>query len=274
MKLLYFISDILYFLAYYVFRYRRKVVRKNLLNSFPDKDLKEIVKVEKKFYAFFCDYVVETSKLCFISEKEIKKRITFDGMEQVMQTMGNDKSCVLYLGHYGNWEWVSSIPLHVNKNIHCGQIYHPLENKMFDKLFLKMRKKFGAENITMKDTLRRLITLRREDKQFMVGFIADQVPVWNAIRHWLNFMNQDTPVFSGTERIARQMQSVAYYLDITRPKRGYYHCKFVLMTAEPQNLPEFELTDMYFQLLEQTIKRNPQYWLWTHNRWKRQRNNG
>jgi KDO2-lipid IV(A) lauroyltransferase len=246
-------------------------VRKNLIHSFPEKDLKEIIKIEKGFYSFFCDYVVETVKLYSMNEKEIKKHISFAGMEEVEKAMGKNRSCILYLGHYCNWEWVSSIPLHINKEIVCGQIYHPLENKLFDELFLKVRGKFGAENISMNDTLRRIAGLRREGKQFMVGFISDQAPHWNAIRHWIDFLHQDTPVFSGTERIARQTESLVYYVDIKRPKRGYYHCEFIPMSETPQELPANVLTDMYFQLLEKTICRNPQYWLWSHNRWKRQR---
>jgi KDO2-lipid IV(A) lauroyltransferase len=270
---LYFVADMLYFPLYYAVRYRRKVVRKNLVNSFPDKDLKEIVQLEKKFYAFFCDLGVETLKMYSISTKEMKKRMTFEGLEEVEKVMGNDKSLVLYLGHYCNWEWVASLSLHIPKTAYGGQIYHPLSNKTSDELFLKMRDKFGGHSITMNDTLRRIIGVKREGKQFMLGFISDQVPGGNAIHYWLEFFHQKgTPVFTGTERIARQTESVVYFLDITRPKRGYYHAKFVLMTTEPQNLPENALTDMYFQWLEKEICRNPQYWLWTHNRWKRQKN--
>ncbi|GHT05467.1 acetyltransferase [Bacteroidia bacterium] len=262
-------SQILYYIVYYCMRYRRKVVRKNLVNSFPDKTVAEIVQIERAFYAFFCDFIPETIAFYFMTSKSIKKRITFSGVKEMEAAMGNDKSCVVYLGHYCNWEWVTSLPLHVHKNIACGQIYHPLENRFFDKLFLKMRGKFGAESITMNDTLRRIIGLKREGKQFMIGFISDQVPHGNALRHKLNFLHQNTSVFTGTERVARQTKSLVYYLDITRPQRGFYHCQFIPMTDSPQDLPELELTNMYFQLLEKTIHRYPQYWLWSHNRWKR-----
>jgi KDO2-lipid IV(A) lauroyltransferase len=248
-------------------------VRKNLVNAFPEKDLKEIIRIEKGFYSFFCDCMVEALKLYSMNEKDIKKHISFSGIKEAEEAMGDNRSCLLYLGHYCNWEWVSSIPLHLTKEIECGQIYHPMENQLFDKLLLQVRGKFGAENISMNDTLRRIVGIRNAGKQFMIGFISDQAPHWNAIRHWIDFLNQDTPVFSGTERIARQTKSVVFYVDIKRLKRGYYHCEFVPMSLAPEELPEYALTDMYFQLLEKQIKENPQYWLWSHNRWKRQRTN-
>jgi KDO2-lipid IV(A) lauroyltransferase len=246
-------------------------VRQNLLNSFPEKDLKEVIKIEKDFYSFFCDYVIETIKLFSMSEKDIKKRITFGGFEELKKQMGEDKSCIVYLGHCCNWEWISSVPLHVDKKIRCGQIYHPLENKIFDELFLKVRGKFGAANISMNHTIRQIAEWRKEGRQFMIGFIADQTPNWNSIRYWIDFLHQDTPVFLGPERIARQTESVVFYADVKRLKRGYYHCEFALLSAAPQELPENALTDRYFQLLEKTIRENPPYWLWSHNRWKRQR---
>jgi KDO2-lipid IV(A) lauroyltransferase len=166
---------------------------------------------------------------------------------------------------------VVSIALHMDKKVICGHVYHPLQNKPLDKLFSKVRGRFGAENIAMNNTLRRIVELKQENKQFILGFIADQAPNWNGIRHWIDFLRQDTPVFSGPERLACQTKSIVYYLDIKRPKRGYYQCEFIPITTTPQALPEYALTDMYFQLLEETIRRSPQYWLWSHNRWKRQR---
>jgi KDO2-lipid IV(A) lauroyltransferase len=246
-------------------------VRKNLLNSFPDKALKEIIRIEKGFYSFFCDYVVETIKLFSMSEKEMRKRMRFEGLENVEKQMGNEKSCILYLGHYGNWEWISSLSLHIQEKIHGGQIYRPLRNKLADKLFLKIRGRFGTENISQEQTLRRIVQLRNEKKQFMIGFISDQVPLWTSIRYWLDFLHQDTPVFLGPERLAQQTGAVVFYVDVKRVKRGYYCCEFVSLSPNPRELPEHALTDKYFSCLEKTISRQPQYWLWSHNRWKRQR---
>ncbi|MDR0420059.1 MAG: lysophospholipid acyltransferase family protein [Prevotellaceae bacterium] len=270
---LYFFSDIVYFPLYYCIRYRRKIVRKNLLNAFPEKDLKVIIKIEKKFYSFFCDYIVETIKLFSISEKNIRKRITFEGVEEVIKQMSNDKSCILNLGHYCNWEWITTIPLHLsnNNNFSFGQIYQPLQNKLFDKLFLKIRSRFYAQNIPRKSILRRIASMKQNNKQFVIGFISDQTPQHSSDQRWIDFLNQDTCVFTGAEHIARKTQSVVFYVDIKRLKRGYYNCKFVLLSAKPHELPEYALTNMYFQHLENTIRRDPPYWLWSHNRWKRPR---
>ncbi|MDR2650818.1 MAG: lysophospholipid acyltransferase family protein, partial [Prevotellaceae bacterium] len=258
-RALYFFSDILYFPLYYCIRYRRKIVRKNLLNAFPEKDLKTIIKIEKKFYSFFCDYIVETIKMFSLSEKNIRKRMTFEGLDDVIREMGNDKSCILNLGHYCNWEWITSIPLHLSDNSRLcfGQVYQPLQNKLFDKLFLKIRGRFNAQSIPRKSVFRNIIGLKKENKQFVIGFISDQTPQGNSDHRWIDFLNQDTCVFLGAEHIARKTQSVVFYLDITRIKRGYYNCKFVLLSACPHQLPEHALTDMYFRHLEETIRHNP-----------------
>ena len=192
------------------------------------------------------------------------------GIDEVLKQL-NGRSCVLYMGHYCNWEWVTSLRLHVPQSYHLGQIYHPLKDKATDRFFLKLRGHFHSESIPMVDTLRRIVSLRNEGTPFMIGFIADQTPSWANIRYWLPFLNHDTPVFIGTERIAHQTKSPAYYAAMTRPKRGYYHCEFVLLHDEPQTLPEHQLTDRYFKALEQSIQGEPAYWLWSHRRWKRQR---
>ena len=266
---LYFLSDLLYYPLYYLIRYRRKIVRKNLELSFPEKTTGEIVRIEKEFYSFFCDYLLETFKLLSISKETISKRMKFEGLEELNASFAEGHSCAAYLGHYCNWEWISSLPLSVDKNIVCGQIYHVLRNKATDRLFLKLRGRMGSTSIPMKQTLRRIITLRRENKQFVIGFISDQTPFWTNIHYWTDFLHRDTPVFTGTEKIARQANLSVYYMDVKRPKRGYYVATFRKMTDNPGELPEFELTERYMRELEKTIIREPQYWLWTHNRWKR-----
>ena len=271
LRILYVISDMLYYPLYYCIRYRRNIVRKNLVNSFPEKKLEEIVKIEKDFYSFFCDYVVETIKLFSIKESTMRKRMVFKGTEMVNQYLAEGKSCILYLGHYCNWEWISSVPLYYPDSVFCGQIYHPLENKVFNELFLKLRGRFRAKSVSMNETLRKIVSLRREKRRSFMGFISDQVPFWNNIHYWTNFLNQDTPVLTGTERIAKQTDAVVFYASIKRPKRGYYVCEYVKLSDSAQKLPEYELTERYFRALEKDIMLYPQYWLWTHNRWKRTR---
>lgn len=269
MRIHYLFSDFFYLLVYYVVRYRVKLVRKNLADSFPEKSAEELRKTEKAFYHWFCDYIVETIKLISISKKELQRRMVFKGVEVIDEMIENGQSCAMYLGHYCNWEWVSSFPLWATPKAKCGQIYHPLENKEFDSMFLKLRQRMGAISIPMAETLRRIATFRKQQQPIVVGYIADQVPFWNNIHHWIDFLNHDTPVLTGTERLVRSAGHAVVYLDITRPRRGYYVGEIKLITLDPKQTKDYELTDAYFRLLEESIRRAPQYWLWTHNRWKR-----
>ena len=231
MGVLHLLSDLIYFPLYYVVRYRRKVVRKNLVNAFPEKTEKEIEEIEKKFYASFCDYVMETVKLMSMSPENIKKHIRFEGIEEVERLASQEsRPCVIYMGHTFNWEFVTSLPLHFkDPKIQLGQIYHPLANKAMDRLFLELRNQYGSENIAMKSTLRRIVDIAKQKQQFIIGFIADQVPTWNEIHHWVDFLNQDTPVFTGTEKIAKRTNSAVFYLHVRRVKRGKYNAHFEFM---------------------------------------------
>lgn len=271
---LYIVSDFLLFpLLYHCTGYRRKIVHKNIVEAFPEKVEKEIIDIEKKFYHFLCDYMVETIKLFSMSKKQLKRRMTFGGVNAIVEAMKKeDKNfCFVYLGHYGNWEWIASLPYWCPDDVLCGQIYHPLYNKAMDQLFLRLRNQFGGECIAMKETLRRIIELKRAKQKCIIGFISDQAPKWNSIHHWCDFLHHDTPVFIGTEKIGKQVDALIYYADVSRPKRGYYHCEFKPMTHEAKKVPDFELTDRFTHLLEEMIKAAPSYWLWSHNRWKRTR---
>ena len=271
LRIHYIISDFLFWLLYKVIGYRRRVVWKNLSASFPEKSQAELKDIECGFYHFLCDYFVETVKMMTISKKEIKKRMVFKGIEDLDEVIESGQSIALYLGHYCNWEWVTSMPLWVTPKVQCGQIYHPLENKYFDKLLLRSRQRLDALCISMQDTLREVVRYKREGQPIMIGYISDQAPNWVNIHHWVDFLNQDTPVFTGTERIVKKMNHAVFYVDMRRIKRGYYEAEFKLMTREPKELEDFKLTDMYFDMLEKSIRRAPEFWLWSHNRWKRTR---
>lgn len=268
MRLLYLLSDGLFFPLFYLVKYRRKVVEKQLDECFPEKSMQERRAIERQFYHFFCDYLVEVIKLFSISKKEMMRRMKFVGIEQVREELKDKKFCFLYLGHYCNWEYIASLSYWLPE-IHCGQIYHRIYNQAFDELFLKLRGQFGGESILMKDTLRRILTLRNQEKKVMIGFIADQLPKWENMHHWTTFLNHDTSFFIGAERIAKQVDAALYYVDVERVKRGYYQVRFRLMTLHPKEFPDYELTDQYARLLEESICRQPAYWLWTHKRWKR-----
>lgn len=269
--ILYRVSDLLYPLVYYVVRYRRGVVRGNLVSSFPDKSAHEITCIERRFYRFFCDYIVETIKLFSVTRKSMMKRMRFSGLEHLEHAFRTDgKNFVfVYLGHYGNWEWIASLPYHVSPDVLCTQIYHPLYNQAFDRLFLRLRNQFGGECVPMKQTLRRIIELKRLQQKTVVGFISDQSPKWNAMHFFLPFLHHDTAVFTGAEQMGRKVDAAYMFARITRPRRGYYECTFEPMPVPSGDADNYELTALYMKQLEQMILEHPQYWLWSHKRWKR-----
>lgn len=267
----YVLSDALYFLVYRLLHYRVKVVRKNISESFPEKDASELRHIERGFYHWFCDYIVESVKLLTMSQRQMKRRLVFKGTDVVDRVVAEGQSCAVYLGHYCNWEWITSLPLWVTPAAQCGQIYHAIENPLFDRLFLRLRQRFGAVCIPMAETLRRIVKYRQEGRPVVIGYIGDQVPFWNNIHHWCQFLNHDTPVLTGTERLARQTGHAVFYMDVRRVRRGYYEAEFQLISREPKQLAEYEVTDEYFRRLEASIRRDPACYLWSHNRWKRTR---
>lgn len=267
---LYLFSDILAWLACDVVKYRRKVVRRNLTASFPDKNDKEIRQIEKKFYKFLCDYFVETVKLASMSPKKMRRHLKVENIEEINEAVRKGQSVSLYLGHYCNWEWVSSLPLHIDPAARCAQIYHPLENKAFDKLLYRLRTKFDANNVPMKDILPTLIKWKKEDVPSVTGYIADQAPGLN-IHLFVEFLNQETGAYTGPERISKFLGAKAVYGHMSRPKRGYYTLRFIPIAENVKKEDIFVTTRKYFSLLEENIIETPQYWLWSHNRWKRSR---
>lgn len=273
-KVLYLISDFLYVLVYKVIKYRYAVIDDNLRKSFPEKSEVEIKEIIRQYYAFFCDYLVETMKLCTMSDKQMKERMEFVGVEEMVQALDQEKKqfAFLYLAHYGNWEWISSLSarvIDVNPEITGGHIYHPLRNEAFNRLFLKMRSRFKGINIPMKETLRFIMTQKRLHKKTIIGFIADQGPKWNSIHHWLDFMGRRTAVFTGTETIAKRVDALIFYTHVERVSRGHYRCIIRRMVDDVTRYPDFQITDMYFRHLEHSLHVQPAIWLWSHKRWKR-----
>lgn len=268
-RLLFLFSDFLYILIAYVVKYRHKIIWKNLKESFPEKNDNEIRRIEKDFYHWFCDYLVETIKLMTMSSATLRKRMKFTGMEKFNEVLNNGGSCALYLGHYCNWEWISSLPYWVPNHVQCCELYHPLESKSMDLLFKKVRERQNALCIPMQESLRKILEFKHKSASLVVGYIADQAPTWNNIHHWIDFLHHDTPVLTGAERIVKHTYQACFYGDITRIKRGYYVCEMKLIELNPKTCSNFEITDRYFKMLETTIKRTPAYWLWSHKRWKR-----
>lgn len=267
---LYAISDAVSLMLYYVARYRRKIVRRNLATAFPEKTDGEIRRIEKGFYRWFCDYFVETVKLLTISDGELRRRFIIRNAGEVERCFAEGHDVGAILGHYCNWEWLSCVGMALPERRRVGLVYHPLRNKTFDRLFRDMRStRPSGLTVPKQDILRALLTLRREDTRSIFGYIADQGPKWTSIHLWLPFLNHDTPVFTGAERIMRKMHDAVFYVDMSRPRRGQYVCTFRKIADDAATLPEHEVTRRFFSMLEQSIRRDPRYYLWSHNRWKR-----
>ena len=271
MRVHYLFSDLLYPLLYYIIRYRRKVVRKNLTLSFPEKSRSEILTIERRFYRFFCDYFVENVKALTIGRENLMKRMTFDFDEPLMKVFRDKQLCFLYLGHFCNWELIASLQWWVPEDVHCAQLYTKLHNDAMNRIFYTIRSHYGGENINKKDALRRIVDIKKSGQKALIGFISDQAPKRENIHLWVDFLNQDTPVFTGTERIAKKMDAAVCYGHVSRLRRGYYHCMLTLIAENANQYAEHDLTRQYMKMLEADIRQDPARWLWSHNRWKRQR---
>lgn len=200
---LYLLSDIMFVIVYHLARYRRRIVWRNLTSSFPEKTEGDLHIIERQFYHWFCDYVFETFKLLSISDEQLLRHIEFRNIDELEACFDRGQNCAAILGHYCNWEWLSASGLVFNRypDAVMGLIYHPLYNKAVDRLFIDIRKAHGGTCIPKKDILRHLVTLKRQNKHSLFGYISDQSPKWENMHLWLNFLNHDTPVFTGAERI-------------------------------------------------------------------------
>ena len=269
-RALFFISDFFYFITYYMVGYRKKLVRRNLNNSFPGKTPDEIRRIEKDFYRHFCDYFVETIKLLHISDSQMEKHFVIKNVENAQRFLDRKQPVVLMLGHYGNWEWVLFMMLQLKggEDTVFGQVYRPLNNKVFDRFFLRLRKGFHTTGFKKHDVFRDIVNLRKANKNWMIGFMSDQKPSGNQTPYQMQFLNQDTLVLTGTEKIARHTGAAVCYVDITCLKRGYYEGSVLVISDNAAETSEFEITKNYMHLFEQTILRNPSAYLWTHNRWR------
>ena len=271
--LLYLISDGICGLTYYVFRYRRKIVRKNLTSSLPEKSEKELKTIERRFYHWFCDMIFETFKLLSMSDKKLLRHLEFRNEEQMEQVFDEGRDIAAMMGHYCNWEWLSAIGLAFKRHPDAvmGLIYHPLRNDQADWLSVDIRSAHGGICVNKRHVLRHLLEFKKQGRRYLFGYISDQTPKMENIHLWLDFLNHDTPVFTGGERIMRKMNEAVFYLDLERPKRGKYICTFRLLSAHAAEEEENAITRRFFQMLEENIRREPAYYLWTHNRWKRTR---
>lgn len=266
LRFLYFLSDLIYPLAYYIIRYRRRIVAKNIKNSFPEKSSCELKVLEKKFYRHFIDLFFETVKIRNISEKELKKRIQYKNLELLEEYFSKGKSVITILGHYGNWEWHVGFPLH---SPHAPLAsFLPLNNRYFNTWMIKLRRKFGAKLVPSTEVIKTVFELQKKRELFNCAFVADQSPQKGHTQFWTEFLNQETPVFIGPEKIARKFNFPVVYMRMSKLRRGYYEVDVVELCEHSSECAEFEITERHVRELENQIKQKPEFWLWTHRRWK------
>ncbi len=266
-RALYALSDIIYIPFYHVVRYRRRIVRNNLIGSFPDKSRKEIIQIEKKFYRFFVDMCLESCKLMTISADEMRRRMKFSGTDVACRLIAEGRSVSVYLGHYGNWEWISSTGLWFKEGT-VMQVYRQLSSRAVNKLMSRLRCRMGNIYVNMHDTARFMVEAARDNRHYAYGLLADQSPRYRDAKVFIPFLNRSVPVITGTEKVAKRYGHAAMFIDVRRIRRGYYEGEFVSLHANPQSLPDYELTRLYFQRLETEILRQPELYLWTHKRFK------
>lgn len=272
-RALYVLADALFAVAYYLLRYRRKIVWKNLVECFPEKSRDELKKIEKEFYHHFADYFFETIKLLHISDDEMRRRMVFHNAEIIDEALDADQSLVLYAAHYGNWEWVTSVTMWFGAkrqrgNV-LGQVYQRIENEWFDAFFLKLRTRFGTRCFEKREIIREMLRDEREGRHSAIGFISDQHPWVNDEGHVIEFLNHPTAMITGAEAIARKINARAAFFDVRKTGRGHYECTLVPLSNACAMEPKGRITNLYARMLEKRIKDEPAYWLWTHNRWKR-----
>ncbi len=263
--LLYLLSDVLFFFIYYIFKYRRSVVQSNLANALSGKSSVERAGIEKRFYGFLADTIVESIKSISITKKELKERYQFENLEEITKHLDAGRSVIAVSGHYGNWEWGPlGIPLELDTDILV--VYKPLSDMKFDHLINSIRSRFGTIMIPMKQTLRKVAEYK--NKPHVLVLVGDQTPTREESQYFTSFLNQPTAVFLGVEKIASKTNNPIIYFSIKRIKRGYYKSIVKLLIDNPKECAEYEITDAHTKELEDLIIEKPDYWLWSHKRWK------
>ena len=265
-KLLYVVSDGVYVLIYHIIGYRKKVVASNLKLAFPEKTEKERALIRKKFYHHLCDMILEAVKSITISEAEIKKRYVFTNVEEIHKLEKENKSIILLMGHYASWEWIFILQAHVN---HKGYaVYKQLSNKYFDALVKRIRAKYNSHLITTKETVPTLLRGKVNKELTFNGFVFDQSPRANKALHWQNFMGVKAPVHVGAEVLAKRLDMATLFLKVKKIKRGYYEATFIDIIKDTKSIENYAITDAALKRVEEQIYEAPEYYLWTHKRWK------
>lgn len=265
--LLYIVSDLLYIKLYYVFRYRRKVVNTNLRNSFPEKSPKEIRHIARRYYRHLSDVILEVIKLSHMSGEELLRRVHFKDLSIIEEMLARKKSIIATIGHLGNWEWMP-IALQFILPVKGYAVVKPLSDPFFEQYMTRIRTRLLiiSEVVPFKQIFRTLVKGRNEISLTILA--ADQTPHRDEINHWCNFLNQDTAFFLGAEKMAVSLKSAVIFMNVQQSRRGHYDVSVVKITDEPGQMPPLQIIRNYVSLLEDAIRENPYNWLWSHRRWK------
>jgi KDO2-lipid IV(A) lauroyltransferase len=269
LRILYFVSDLFFLVLYYFPSYRRDVVAMNLKNSFPEKSPAELKSIAKKFYRHLADIFVETLYVTHMSLDEQRKRFTYTNLEIMDKLREEKRDVIAVLGHYNNWEWPTLLPFYLKfKTI---IIYRPLQNEYFDRYIRKQRSKNGIVLTPTSMVIRELLTNRKNNINTVSVFLTDQTPAVTEIRYWTTFLNQDTAVYTGAEKIASRYDMAVVFFNVQKIKRGFYNLRIELLLDHTAHLSENEITEAHIKRLEEIIRDKPEYWLWSHRRWKHKR---
>lgn len=264
--LLYLFSDFIYLIVYYLIGYRKDTVRQNLALAFPEMSDKERLRIEKKSYRHLCDMFLEMIKTMTISEAEMDKRFKFPNIEVYTDLEKENKSIALMCAHYASYEWVISMNKFIRFNGYA--IYKKIANPYFDKLVRDIRSKFKAYLITTKNTIPEIRENEKKGIRGVYGFASDQSPKADKAYHWSTFMNIVTPVHTGAEMLAKKFDMNVIFLRVKKLKRGYYEATFEILSKDVTSVPDYQITDRFLALVEKQIHEAPEYYLWTHKRWK------
>lgn len=265
-----FADGLLFPLMYYIVRYRRGVVQRNLEKAFPEKSDKERKQIARDFYHQFCDTILEIIYGYRCSDEEMKQRVVFENMEEVNRLVDAAGGGIFTLAHMGNWEWIASVQQWVSPGVKELNVYRRLKNKRVDALMLNIRSKRGGECVEKQRILREMVRYRSEKQPITIGLLCDQKPRPDVTKVYTTFLHQETGWLDGGEVLGRKFDFPVFYAIITRPQRGYYRVQMVPIAAAPQKTEEGEITKAYAAMLEQNIQEQPHLWLWSHNRWKYQ----
>lgn len=265
-KALYVFSDFCYIIVYHLIGYRKKTVRYNLKTAFPEKPTSELKDIERKFYHHLCDMFLEMIKSMNIKKEDLLARYQFSNKELITQYDKVGQSTMLLMGHYGSYEWLFALQLYME---HPGYaVYKKIKHKQFDNLIRKIRGRWNTYMVDSKNALRTVHKIERENKTGCYGFVADQTPRYHRAKYWTNFMGHELPFFTGAERISREFNLPVLYYGVDKVKRGYYKGYFTLITPNESQTKDGEITSAFAKALEKQILARPEFYLWTHKRFK------